>query len=83
MTFLKVFLAQGLYVLLLCAQTLNVAREHLILTSVTSFLLGALGFWVTAVIAEVRKPFTVEWWGFVLAGVVSAPATILLYRAFA
>jgi len=73
---LTVFAAQFAYVLLLGLQSLNVNGRHYGMSMVTSFALGTLGFYLTAMVAEVKisGQFGSVWWGFVAAG----PAGIAL-----
>lgn len=64
-----IFAAQYIYILLLGLQSLNVNQKRYVMAAACSFLLGTLGFYVTAVVGDARDlTFTVLWWGFVFAG---------------
>ena len=66
----RVFLFQLVYVLLLGLQTLNVVDRNYLGAWSVSLLLGMIGFWMTAVIAEVKTDGVGSsvWWAFVLSG---------------
>lgn len=82
MTPLKVFLAQLVFVMLVNIQTINVSHSQHLNASLTSVLLGMLGFWLTAVIAEVRTKgvFSATWWAFIVAGAIAAPLSIWIHK---
>ena len=82
MTPLKVFLAQLVFVALVNLQTINVSHSQYVNASLTSVLLGMLGFWLTAVIAEVRREgvFSLTWWAFIVSGAIAAPLSILIHK---
>lgn len=68
-TAVLVFIAQYVYILLMGLQSLNVNQRRYTAAAVCSFLLGTLGFFVTAIVGDARGlTFTTLWWGFVLAG---------------
>lgn len=85
MTPLKVFLAQLVFVMLVNIQTINVSQSQHLNASLTSVLLGMLGFWLTAVIAEVRTKgvFSATWWAFIVSGAIAAPLSIWIHKIVA
>lgn len=76
-----VFAAQFVYVLLLGLQSLNVNGRHYAMAAATSVHLGVLGFWLTAMIAEVKTAGVGDgvWWAFVLAGPVGIVVAIYIH----
>lgn len=79
---LKVFCAQLVFVGLVNLQTINVSQGQYVKAGLTSALLGMLGFWLTAMIAEVRLKgiFSMTWWAFILSGVIAAPLSIWIHK---
>lgn len=78
---LTVFAAQLIYIMLLGLQSLNVNGRHYGLAMASSFALGTLGFYLTAMVAEVQRAgqFGPIWWAFVLAGPVGICIAIWLH----
>lgn len=63
-----VFACQFIYVMFLGLQSLNVNGRHYALAASTSSVLGVLGFWITATIAQKPEVGTAVWWAFLAAG---------------
>lgn len=78
---LRIFLAQGIYVLLLGLQTINVADRNYAGAVGVSLALGMLGFWLTAIIAELKTDgvYSFSWWAFIIAGPIGIALSIWLY----
>lgn len=76
---LLVFCSQFVYVLLLGLQSLNVNGRHYALAASTSGLLGVLGFWLTAAIAQKPEVGTAVWWAYIAAGPTGISGSIYLH----
>ena len=74
-----VFASQFVYVMLLGLQSLNVNGRHYALAATTSSMLGVLGFWITATIAQKPHVGTAIWWAYLAAGPAGICASIYLH----
>lgn len=78
---LALFAAQYVYVLLLGLQSLNVNGRHYALAASGSVALGTLGFWLTAMIADVRLEAigSPVWWAYIAAGPLGIVTSIWMH----
>lgn len=81
LTVAVIFAAQYSMVMLLGLQSLSVNAGHRTVAAVNSGMLGCLGFWLTASIAEAKTTgtFTPIWWAYVLAGPCGVLTAMLLH----
>ena len=80
MSFMRVFLAQCVYIFALGFQQLNVVGQHYAAAGFTSLVLGIVGYQLTAAVAiHAKERGSLTWWGFILGAPVGIVLSMLAH----